>query len=254
VQDLERKLRNAKLEVSNLQSQVQKQRLAALDDAEWSDLTWRRSSDADVRDPIRRVDFRLVREIIIHRSSGLFTLPPAWREPISDPIGQERAACTRRPALPPQLFVEHLLNLFRNEVFFISPSMDPDLFLERSAALYSSSEPRDENGVPVGTSRSWLMVFFAVLAFTSYCIQDEVILQHYATVEERLLHIGEDLAECAMCFFGPITKRSTLDDIRGALLLAEYYKTCNEMGAANLWLGASVKMAQLLGINACVVL
>src|SRR5947207_8229797 len=89
VQDLERKLRNAKLEVSNLQSQMQRQRLAALDDSEWADTTWRRNSnESDVRDPIRGYDFRHVREEIIRRSPGLFHVPPAWRESVPDLVGE----------------------------------------------------------------------------------------------------------------------------------------------------------------------
>src|SRR5271170_1153042 len=87
VQDLERKLRNAKMEVSNLQSQMQRQRLAALDDPEWSETSWRRnSSESEVREPIRSHDFSRVRGEIIRRSPGLFSVPPAWREVIPDPV------------------------------------------------------------------------------------------------------------------------------------------------------------------------
>ena len=44
-----------------------------------------------------------------------------------------------------------------------------------------------------------------------------------------------------------MTKQSTLDDIRGALTLALYYKQVNEIGAASIWLGLSCKIAQYLG-------
>src|SRR5271169_14235 len=90
VQDLERKLRNAKLEVSNLQSQMQRQRVAALDDSEWTDTAWRRnSSEPDVRDSIPGFDFSHAREEIIRRSPGLFQVPPAWREPVSDLVSEK---------------------------------------------------------------------------------------------------------------------------------------------------------------------
>jgi len=254
IQDLERKLRNAKLEVSNLQSQMQRQRLAALDDAEWSETTWRRNSNgSDPREPIRGADFRRVRDEILQRSPGLFNVPPAWREPIPDPVSesQEAGVCYYKsiqpPRLPPQPFARHLLDLFTKEVFAICPYVDPNLFTERATAIYDSTGPRDENGIPLDTSRSFLTLFFASLAHTAQCIQDDVILQHYASMENPEITIGRDLADSAVAYFGPMTKKATLDDIRGALTLALYYKQVNELTAANLWLGSAVKMAQSLG-------
>src|SRR5436190_13922280 len=145
VQDLERKLRNAKLEVSNLQSQMQRQRLAALDDSEWADTTWRRNSnESDVREPIRAFDFRRVREEIIRRSPGLYHVPPAWREPVPDPVSEKyHTGCSRyknnlNPTLPPRSFVEHLLELFTAEVSFVSPYVDLQTFVERTNEIYDS--------------------------------------------------------------------------------------------------------------------
>ena len=60
---------------------MQQHRLAALDNAEWEDITWRRgSTESDVREPTLGFDFTQVREEIIRRSPGLFNVPPAWRE------------------------------------------------------------------------------------------------------------------------------------------------------------------------------
>lgn len=233
---------------------MQRQRLAALDDAEWSEATWRRnSSETDLRESIRGLDFRRVREEIIQRSPGLFNVPPAWREAVPDPVSEshEVGTCYHIKLLPPKLpdrpFAEHLLQLFRNEVFAISPSVELDVFMERAIAMYDYEGPKDDTGIPMDASRSWLTLFFAALALTAQCIQDDIILQHYATSDEPDAPIGLDLADAAATFFGPITKKQTLDDIRGALLLGTYYKHINELGAANLWLGASVKMAQYMG-------
>src|SRR5438552_8148465 len=105
---------------------MQRQRLAALDDSEWADTTWRRNSnESDVRKPIRGFDFRRVREEIIRRSPGLFHVPPAWRELAPDPVGESEVVVSKynntfNPTLPPRPFVEHLLELFRTEVFAIS--------------------------------------------------------------------------------------------------------------------------------------
>jgi hypothetical protein len=254
VQDLERKLRNAKLEVSNLQIQMQRQRLAELDDpAEWSETTWRRSSsEPDARGPqelIRGVDFQRVRDEIILRSSGLFNLPPAWREYVPDPISEsELGKCyynRLRPPLPPRLFTEHLLELLRNEVFAICPYVDLDIFIERALAIYDSTEPRDEMGIPLDTSRSFLTMFFGYLAYTAQCIQDDIILEHYSSTDPKMI-IGHDLADAAVAYFGPVTKKPTIDDVRGALMLALYFRQINEVGGANLWLCVSIKMAQYL--------
>lgn len=154
---------------------------------------------------------------------------------------------TGRPSLPPRPFAEHLLDLFKNEVYAICPFVDLELFMERATVLYDSIGPRDSTGIPVDTSRSFLSLFFSFLALTATCIQDDVILQYYANMESNM-PIGRDLADAATAYFGPVTKKPTLDDVRGALTLVLYYRQINELGAANLWLSASVKMAQYLGI------
>jgi hypothetical protein len=243
------------MEVSNLQSQMQRQRLAALDDSEWTDTTWRRNSnESDVREPIRGFDFRRVREEIILRSPGLFHVPPAWQESVPDLVGDDVGGSHNKtnlsPTLPPQPFFNHLLQLYKTEVFTISPYVEFQSFIERANDMYDTEEERDENRIPLHASRSWLVVFFATLALTAQCIQDDIILQYYSGGEERTTPIGWDFAETAALFFGPVTKKNTLDDIRGALTLAIYYKQLNELGAANIWLGLACKIAQYLGIIA----
>ena len=113
--------------------------------------------------------------------------------------------------------------------------------------MYDSETERDKNGIPFYASRSWLVMFFATLALTVQYIQDDVILQHYSAQGEPAIPIGWDLADSAAFFFGPVTKKNTLDDVRGALMLATYYKQLNELGAANIWLGLACKIAQYLG-------
>jgi hypothetical protein len=253
VQDLERKLRNAKLEVSNLQSQMQRQRLAALDESEWTDTTWQRNpNESDIRESMRGFDFRRVREEIILRSPGLFHIPPAWRESVPDPVGELDVGVSNykdnfNPTLPARPFVNHLLELFRTEVFTISPYLDFQAFVDRVNELYGSENEPENSRIPSYASRSWLVVFYATLALTAQYIQDDLILQHYSAQSESEIRIGWDLADTAVFFFGPATKKTTLDDIRGALMLAVYYKQLNELGAANVWLGVACKNAQYLG-------
>lgn len=229
---------------------MQRQRLAALDDTEWTEQTFRRNSnDSDLRESLPTLDFRRVREEIIRRSPGLFNVPPAWREYIPDQVGDD-VSCGKSlpPVLPPRDFVHHLLQLFKSEVFALSPSIDVDVFLERAEEMYTSTYPKDDGGIPLNTSRSWLVMFYATLANTAQLIQDDVILQYY-TQKEYSGPIGGDFAESAAFFFGPVTKKNTLDDVRGALTLAVYYKQLNELGAANIWLGLAYKIAQYLGMS-----
>ena len=255
MQDLERKLRNAKLEVSNLQSQMQRQRLAAIDESEWSESSWRRnSSESDIRDPLKTSDFRRVREEIIRRSPGLFNVPPAWREFALDPVGggyfgSSHHETAFRPVLPPRPIVQHLLDLFTTEVFVISPTVSVEEFSEQVQQLYDPDQILDEGGIPLNISRSWLVFFFAILAFTAQCIQDDTILQHYSMEAGPALPIARDLADSASHFLGPITKKNTLDDVRGALALSMYYNQLNEVSAANIWLGLACKIAQNLSIR-----
>jgi hypothetical protein len=140
--------------------------------------------------------------------------------------------------------MEHLLQLFKGELFAGSPFVDLDVFAERATELYESDGARDEHGILLSTSRSWLVVFFATLALTALCVQDEVIMHNQT---DATVPVGWDLAEAATFYFGPLTKRNTVDDVRGALLLAVYYKQLNELGAANVWLGLCCKIAQYLG-------
>lgn len=254
MQDLERKLRNAKLEVSNLQSQMQRQRLAALDESEWSESSWRRnSSESDIREPLKTLDFQRTREEIIRRSPGLFNVPPAWRETVPDMVSDGHLGSSHyqhdfRPVLPPRPFAEYLLHLFTTEVFAVTPTVSPEEFGEQVRLIYDSEHLRDEGGIPLNASRSWLVFFFAVLAFTAQSIQDDIILQHYSTEEGPILPIARDLAESAAYFLGPVTKKHTLDDVRGSLALSLYYNQLNEISAANIWLGLACKVAQNLGI------
>jgi hypothetical protein len=229
---------------------MRRQQLAALDDSEWADTTWRRnSSESDVRESIRGFDFRRVREEIIHRSPGLFNIPPAWRESVPDPVGESDIGNKNsfNPTLPPRPFVKHLIELFRTEVLTISPYVEFQPFVDKINELYVSEDERDENGIPLHASRSWLVVFYATLAFTAQCIQDDVIFQHYSAKSLPTVPIGWDLANAAIFFFGSVTKKNTLADIRGALTLAVYYKQVNEFGSASIWLGLACKIAQCLG-------
>ena len=252
IQDLERRLKNAKMDVTNLQSQMQRQRLAALDDSEWSETSWRRnSSESDVRDPIRSYDFSRVRGEIIRQSPGLFNVPPAWRETVPDPVNDNVGIYMYKnnfnPTLPPRAFAEHLFELYKTEAFAICPFVEFQTFVERVNQLYDTEEERNEHGIPMSASRGWLVLFFATLALTAHLIQDEVILQHYSQLDASI-PIGLDFADSAASFFGPVTKKHTLDDVRGVLTLAVYFKQLNELSAANSWIGLACKIAQCLGI------
>ena len=233
---------------------MQRQRLAALDETEWSESSWRRNSgESDVREPLKATDFRLVREEIIRRSPGLFNVPPAWRETLPDPVsGGYFGSCHYqkdfRPVLPPQPFVQHLLHLFTTEVFAIGPTVDTEEFDEQVRHIYEADQVRDEGGIPLNASRSWLVSFFAFLALTAQCIQDDVILQYYTADDGPVLPIAQDLAESAAYFLGPVTKINTLDDVRGSMALSLYYNQLNEVSAASIWLGMACKIAQNLGI------
>ena len=233
----------------NYQLQMQRQRLAALDDSDWTETTWRQSSnDSDVREPIPGLNYARVRDEIIGRSPGLFQVPPAWRDTGGELLNEETTGFYMSgvpPRLPERDYVEHLLRLFRTEVFVIGPWVELQKFMELASALYGSD--RNENGVPVNTPRSWLVVFFAILALTAICIQDEVILRHASELKYPSIPVGWELAEAAIFFFGPVTKRNTLDNARGALALAMYFKQLNELEPANLWIGIATKIAQHLG-------
>lgn len=247
-QELDRKLRNAQMEILNLRSQMQQHRLAALDNAELEDITWRRgSTESDVREPILAFDFTHVREEIIRRSPGLFNVPPAWREVVPDPLIDQDAATADRK-LPPREFTNHLIHLFMTEVSAISPSMDLQTFGDKVNELYESETERDAAAIPLNISRSWLVVFFAILALTAHCIQDDIIM-HDDEAHDGRSPVGWDLAQSAMSFFGPVTKKTTLDDVRGALTLAMYFRLLNELGATNIWFGIGCKIAQYLGTS-----
>jgi hypothetical protein len=238
------------MEVVALQSQMQRQRIASLDESDWPETSMRRpSNESDVRNPLRDFDFARVRDEIIRRSPGLFLVPPAWRDPVTDPVSESSVGLyfyknLFTPKLPPRELTEHLLQLFKTEVFAISPFVELDIFTERVTELYESTAEKDEHGIILHASRSWLVVFFATLALTAYCIQDEIILRYRSNED---VPVGWDLVDAATFYFGPVTKRNTVDDVRGALTLAVYYKQLNEIGAANVWLGLSCKIAQYLG-------
>lgn len=198
---------------------------------------------------IRGFDFSCVRAEIIHRSSGLFYVPSSWRKSVSDSKseGLYFSKDNLNPILPSRQFVNHLLLLFKAELFIVSPYIDFQHFLKQTNEMYDAVNDNDVNNIPLHTSRSFLVVFFATLALTAQFIQDEIILHHYSEQIEQSIPVGCDMADFAVLFFGPFTKKFTIDDIAGTLMLALYYKQLNELGAANIWLGISCKIAQNLG-------
>ena len=119
--------------------------------------------------------------------------------------------------------------------------------MERVNDLYDTKDERNNHGIPINASRGWLVLFFATLALTAHLIQDDIILEHYSAQQDSSIPIGWDLADSAAFLFGPVTKKNNLDDVRGALTLAVYFKQLNELGAANIWLGLACKIAQHLG-------
>jgi len=240
------------MEVSNLQAQMQKQRLAALDEGEWADApTW--SRETDVRQAGNKaVDFASVREQIIRRSHGLFSVPPAWRENVSDSLSGDKETTgvkndDFKPVLPDRSFVQHLVRLYIKHVSNVAPYMDLTDFTNRARQLYDINGEEGDNGIPLQTSRSWMFMFFATLALTAYYIQDSTILEHYQKQEDRALPVGWDLACAAAHFSGPFTKRTSLNDVRGALTLGNYFRQLNELGAASVWLGVACKIGQNIG-------
>ena len=252
---MERKLRNAKMEVSNLQAQMQKQRLAALDDPEWADsAVWSRtSSESDTRQAGNTaIDFASVREQIMKRSQGLFNVPPAWRENVSDLLGEGMETIGFeydgiKLVLADRTFVQYLVELYISDVSNVAPYMDLNDFTNRANQLYDINEENGDNRIPLQTSRSWLSVFFATLALTAYSIQDQAILEYYEKQKDRSFPVGWDFARAAIHFSGPFMRRSSINDVRAALTLGIYFRQLNELGGASIWLGVACRIGQNIG-------
>jgi hypothetical protein len=193
-------------------------------------------------------EIRRAREELVSGSQGLFNVPEAWSLPFDGTANlQEPQMCCPPSTLPDPALVSRLIHGFQMGAFRISPYHEVDEFVELSNRIYASAT-RGNEGPEISPAhpKSWLVGFFASLALTAHCMSDDKeVAAHYHDRPQTA--VGWDLAYSAQWFFTPMSRKRTVDDVRGSLALSIYYRRLNHMDSARIWLSVSREIALQLG-------
>lgn len=189
-------------------------------------------------------DYSPLRNHIIRLSDGIFKAPPGW--------GVMTKAVAAREAkfleliklenpirLPERKFAEQILDVFRESVEKFMYIMNWPEFETNMDQLYSESV---DGIVAKGARLSFVRFFFGVLGFTMIFSQDDRICK-----DRERGYVGHEFI--AVAYQMPLTTAHFhLDDVRAGLQVIFWLKSAHFLQLAHVWAGATVKIAQELGI------
>jgi hypothetical protein len=190
-------------------------------------------------------DYSPLRNYIIRLSDGIFKAPPGWG--VMTPAVAAREAKflqlikLQTPIhLPERKFAEQILDVFRESVEKFMYIMNWPEFETNMDQLYRDSV---DGTVPKDARLSFVRFFFGVLGFTMIFTQDDRICK----ATERG-YVGHEFI--AVAYQMPLTTAHFhLDDVRAGLQVIFWLKSAHFLELAHVWAGATVKMAQELGMN-----
>ena len=189
-------------------------------------------------------DYSSLRKQIIRLSDGIFKAPPGWAVMTKAVAAREakflKLVHRETPIrLPDRKFAEQILDVFRESVEKFMYIMNWPEFETNLDNLYKDSV---DGLVPPGTRLSFVRFFFGVLGFTMIFSQDDRICSN----RERG-YVGHEFI--AVAYQMPLTTTHFhLDDVRAGLQVIFWLKSAHFLELAHVWAGATVKIAQELGI------
>lgn len=190
-------------------------------------------------------DYTNVRRQIVRLSDGIFKAPPGW--------GVHTKQRERREAkflqlmkvqypvtLPDRAFAEQVLDVFRETLEKMLYIMNWPEFEENMDAMYRDST---DGSVPPGTRDSFVRFFFGILGFTMIWSQDDRICRG----RDRS-YVGHEFI--AVVYAMPLSvTHFHLDDVRAGLQVTFWLKSAHFLELAHVWSGATIKIAQELGLH-----
>jgi hypothetical protein len=269
VQDLERQLRDTKndlydaqTKIDNLQAQLQLAKATGkLDNDEGHPDLYVTSSDSlKTRRALSETspsltpnaisinpfhDYAPLRRQIIRLSDGIFKPPPGWGI-FTKQVNRRDAKLLKlmtiqRPIrLPDRKYAEEILDVFREsaeKMLYIMNWPEFDLNMD---TMYRDSV---DGLVPPSTRHSFVRFFFGLLGFTMIWNQDDRICRG----RDRG-YVGHEFI--AVAYQMPLSStRFHLDDVRAGLEVTFWLKSAHFLQLAHVWAGATIKIAQELGLS-----
>jgi Fungal specific transcription factor domain len=190
-------------------------------------------------------DYSPLRRQIIQLSDGIFKPPPG--------LGILTKSEKRREAtfvqlmkvdlpvrLPPRDLTDLIIEVFREKVEKFLYIMNWAEFETNLDALYAESV---NDILPSSVRESFVRFFFAILGFTMIFSQDDRICRG----RDRA-YVGHEFI--AVAYQMPLHRTSyDLDDVRAGLPIIFWLKSAHFLSLAHIWAGATVKIAQELGLH-----
>jgi hypothetical protein len=189
-------------------------------------------------------DYDPLRRQIIRLSNGIFKAPPGWgiagkHVKRRDAKFVELIKLTHPIRLPDRKYAEQILDIFREKVEQMLYIMNWPEFEVNMDTMYRESV---DGFVPPTTRLSFVRFFFGLLGFTMIWSQDDRICRG----RDRS-YVGHEFI--AVAYQMPLTTtRFHLDDVRAGLQVIFWLKTAHFLELAHVWSGATIKIAQELGL------
>jgi len=232
VQDLERQLSLAKQQINQLRSMLQEGGAADLDAGAVNvpALQLPESITKERRQgPLPLDAFDGVRRNIRNYARGIFKPPPLYRQAGPQPLYPHATH-----PLPPKHVTDRLLSHYRGSVQVYAPMLHWPTFTQEVDTLYRAESFQHSPHI-------WVAMFYAVLACGT--LMDP---QPIGSAQE-----GEGAGYLEMCrrTINTWSDDLTVDHARTALLMSIYFVEVNLTSQGWVWLGASVRFAQDVGLH-----
>jgi hypothetical protein len=189
-------------------------------------------------------DYSSLRRLIIRLSDGIFKAPPGWGILTPQVTTREEKflhliKTTHPIRLPDRSYVEQILDVFRENVEKMMYIMNWTEFETNMETMYRDSQ---DGLLPSTTRLSFVRFFFGLLGFTMIFSQDDRVCKG---VERS--YVGHEFI--AVAYQMPLTTAHFhLDDVRAGLQIIFWLKSAHFLQLAHVWAGATVKIAQELGL------
>jgi hypothetical protein len=201
------------------------------------------ASDAISINPFH--DYTPLRKQIIRLSDGIFKPPPGWG--IFTKQTKRRDArflklmTTQHPIrLPDRKYAEEILDVFREKAEKMLYIMNWPEFESNMDTMYRDSV---DGLVPPSTRHSFVRFFFGLLGFTMIWSQNDRICRGHdrGYVGHEFIAVAYELPLSSTHFH--------LDDVRAGLEVTFWLKSAHFLQLAHVWAGATIKIAQELGLS-----
>jgi ribosomal protein L37AE/L43A len=232
VQDLEKQLAQAKLQINQLRGMLQEGGAPPIGpNASTFPPLQLPENPAKERRPSPPVleGFETVQANIRTFGKGIFKPPPPHRH-----FGPQPTYPYHTHILPPKHLADHLISLYRGSVHLYAPHLHMPTFMQEYEDLYRIGNFERSRHI-------WVALFYAVLACGT--LMDSRPMN---TSEESE---GAQYLKRCMDSMNTWTDELTLDHVRMSLLISIYFVEVNLRSPAWVWLGAAVRISQDLGLN-----